>query len=149
MQPSPRFVRLNLRVSLSCHRESEYCFKSLWLVVGCQTTCDGKFIGMGNAGLSFREIGRQINRHHSVVARLVQTFGVTNDVRDRPRPGRPRKTSRREDAALLRLVRRHPFMNSTVLKTEWLQGRAITTGTIRNQLKAAGYRQEDLSDVPR
>ena len=44
-------------------------------------------------------------------------FGLTNDGRDRPRAGRPRKTSRREDA---------PFTNITVLKTEWLQDRAIS-----------------------
>ena len=59
-----------------------------------------QIIGMRNAGLSCREIGRQINRHHSVVARLVQKFGITNEVKDTPRPGRPHKTSRREDAAL-------------------------------------------------
>ena len=43
-----------------------------------------QIIGMRNPGLNCREIGRQINRHHSVIARLVQKFGVTNDVRDRP-----------------------------------------------------------------
>ena len=62
-------------------------------------------IGMNNAGLSSREIGRQLGRHHSVIARLVQKYRATNEVKDRPRPGQPRKTSRREDAALLRLVR--------------------------------------------
>ena len=56
-----------------------------------------QIIGMRNAGLSCREIGRQINGHHSLVARLAQKFGVTNDVRDRPRQGRPRKTSRGEE----------------------------------------------------
>ena len=99
-----------------------------------------QIIGMRNAGLSCREIARQIDRHHSVVTRLVQKFQATNDVRDRPRTGRPRKTTRREDASLLRLVRRNPFMNSTILRSQWLPGRAISTRTIRNRLKTAGYR---------
>ena len=108
-----------------------------------------QIIGMRNAGLSCRDIGRQINRHHSVVERSVQKFGDTNNVRDRPRLGRARKTSRREDAALSPLVQRHPYKNSTVLKTELLQGRAISTGTIRNRLHATGYRLKDLSDYQR
>ena len=135
-----KFVWLNLTVSLSCHRVSEYCFE---IIMVCRKVSDNlrwQIIGMKNVGLSCREIGHQINWHRSVVARVVQKFGVTNDVKDRPHPGRPRKTRRCEDAVLLHLVRRHPFKNSTVLKTEWFQGREISTRTIRNQLKAAGYR---------
>ena len=99
-----------------------------------------QIIGMNNAGLSCREIRRQLGRNYIVINRLVRKYQQTNDVKDRNRPGQARKTSPREDRALLRLVRRCPFSFSTILRDIWIPNRAISTRIVRNRLKPAGYR---------
>ena len=99
-----------------------------------------QIIGMSNAGLSGQEISRHLGYSQSVICRLLNKFQQKNHVQDRARSGRPRKTSRREDGALLRLVRRFPFLTSTVVKQRWLPNRPLSTRTVRNRLRASGYR---------
>lgn len=96
-------------------------------------------IGMKHAGMSFRQIGRELGHHHSNISKLWTKYQVTGDVKDRPRSGRPCCTTRREDRALYRLVRRHPFANSTQLKRMWLPRRQISTKTVRRRLRSDGY----------
>ena len=75
-----------------------------------------QIIGMREAGMSLRQIAQRVGHHHSTVSHIVNKHRLTNDVKDRPRSGRSsRITSRRENNALGRLVRRNPFSNSTVL----------------------------------
>ena len=90
--------------------------------------------------MSLRQIGRQLGRNISIISRLLNKYRATNDVKDRPRPGRPYKTTIIEDRALLRLVRHHSWDSSTSLKQQLLPGRDISYRTVRNWLKAAGYR---------
>ena len=99
-----------------------------------------QIIGMSNAGLSGREISRRLGYSQSVICRLLNKFQQTNHVQDRARSGRPRKTSRREDGTLMRLVRRFPFLTSTVVMQRWLPNRPLSTRTVRNRLRASGYR---------
>ena len=49
-----------------------------------------QIIGMRNAGLSCRDIGTRLWVNHTVVSRLVLKHGLTGQVKDRPRSGRPR-----------------------------------------------------------
>ena len=86
---------------------------------------------MRNAVLSDREISRRLGYSPSVVSRLLNKFYQTNGVWDRQRSGRPRVTSRREDGALKRLIRRIPFANTTPLATKQT--------FVRNRLRSAGY----------
>ena len=79
-----------------------------------------QIIGMREAGMSLRQIAQRVGHHLSTVSRIVNKHGLTNDVKDRPRSERSRITSRREDNALGWLVTRNPFVNSTVLKRQWL-----------------------------
>ena len=99
-----------------------------------------QIIRMSNAGLSGREISRRLGYSQSVICRLLNKFQQTNHVQDRARSRRPRKTSQREDGALLRLVRRFPFLTSTAVKQRWLPNRPFSTRTVRNRLRASGYR---------
>ena len=73
-----------------------------------------QIIGMREAGISLRQIAQRVVHHHSTVSRIVNKHRLTHDVKDHPRSGRSRITSRRENNALGRLVRRNPFANSTV-----------------------------------
>jgi IS30 family transposase len=70
--------------------------------------------------MSLRQIAQRVGHHHSIVSRSVNIHRLTNDVKDRPRSGRSRIISRRENNALGCLVRLNPFANSTVLKRQWL-----------------------------
>jgi transposase len=99
-----------------------------------------RIVGMSSAGMSLRQIGAQVGHHSSTISRILKKHRETNDVIDRKRSGRPRCTSEREDRALLRHVRRHPFAQSNALKRAWLPNRRICDRTVRNRLKAAGLR---------
>ena len=80
------------------------------------------------ARMSRRQIGRQVGRNMSIISRRLNKYRATNDVKDRPRPGRPRRTTIREDRALLRLVRRHSWDSSTSLNNSGYQGKPLPTG---------------------
>lgn len=98
-----------------------------------------QIIGLRAAGMSLRQIGRNVGHHYSTISRIVNKKQTTNDVKDLARSGRPPLTSDRENRALGRLVRRTPFANSTVLKSEWLPYRRLSNRTVRNRLKSVGY----------
>jgi transposase len=107
-----------------------------------------QIIGMHTTGMSFKVIGRQMGYHYTVVSRLVRRHTQTNNVKDLPRSGRPRVTSDRDDRALQRLVRRMPFATSPVLKQHWLPNRRLSTRTIRNRLKSAGFKSRRVIKRP-
>ena len=57
-------------------------------------------IGMLTAGMPTRDVALHFQRHESTVSRLLNRFQQTGKVADRPRSGRPRKTTPREDRFL-------------------------------------------------
>ena len=65
-----------------------------------------QIMGMNRTGMSCRAIAENLNINHYVVSRLLSKHAETGQVRGRPRWGRPKKTTGRDDRALLRLVRR-------------------------------------------
>ena len=54
-------------------------------------------IGMLTAGMSAKDFARHFQRHESTISRLLNRFQQTGNVADRPRSGRPPKTTPRED----------------------------------------------------
>uniref|UniRef100_UPI00358E7BB9 ribonuclease H2 subunit B isoform X1 n=1 Tax=Myxine glutinosa TaxID=7769 RepID=UPI00358E7BB9 len=108
-----------------------------------------RIIGMIESGMSRKAVARTFGYHHSVITRLVQKHQETDAVKDRPRSGRPRVTTVRQDRALLRLVRRYPFASSHFLKDNWLPNRRLCHRTVRNRLKSAGLRMNDEKEVNR
>ena len=89
--------------------------------------------------MSLRKIAQRVGHHHSTVSHIVNKHRLTNDVKDRERSGRSRITSRREDKALGRLVRRNPFANSTVLKKTVV---APSVAICKNSLESVDYRSK-------
>ncbi|KAK7095076.1 hypothetical protein V1264_006536 [Littorina saxatilis] len=82
----------------------------------------GRAIAWLHDGVSKCEVARQLGVSHSVIVRLNQRFQTTNNVEERPRSGRPQKTTPRED----RFIQRQA-----------LQHRATTCKVIRGQLREA------------
>ena len=60
-----------------------------------------QIIRMNNAGVSYRETGHQLGLNHIVISWLVRKYQQTNDIKVCNSPRKPRKTSPREDRALL------------------------------------------------
>ena len=73
-------------------------------------------IGMRNTGLSLRRIADQFGVSHSVISRLLKHHREARTVKERDRSGRPRKTSPRDDIALLQSARRRPFLTARRLR---------------------------------
>ena len=105
-----------------------------------------QIIGMHTTGMFFKAIGHQMGYHYYVVSRLVRKHTQTNKVKDLPRSGRSRVTSDRDDRALQRLVRRMPFGTSPVLKQQ--TNRRLSTRSVRNHLKSAGFKSRRLIKRP-
>ncbi|VDI83638.1 Hypothetical predicted protein [Mytilus galloprovincialis] len=76
-------------------------------------------VGMANTGLSCRRIAVHFGVNHTVIIRLVQRYRQTGSVEDRPRAGRPRKTTPREDRNLSRQARLKPFSSADQLRSLW------------------------------
>ena len=72
-------------------------------------------IGMLTAGKSARDVARHFQRHESTISRLLNRFQQTGNVVDRPKSGRPRKTTPREDRFLTTSSRRNRFLSSRKL----------------------------------
>jgi hypothetical protein len=54
-------------------------------------------VGMYSSGLSHRRVADHFRISHSIIVRLIQRFRQTGNVTDRPRAGRPRKATPKND----------------------------------------------------
>ena len=70
---------------------------------------------MLTAGMSARDVAWHFQRHESTLSGLLNRFQQTGNVADRPRSGRPRKTTPREDCFLTTSSRRNRFLFSPKL----------------------------------
>ena len=95
--------------------------------------------GMPTAGMSARDVTRHFERHESTISRLLNRFQQTGSVADRPRSGRPRITTPREDRFLTTLSRRNRFLSSRKLGRllRNATGTRVCGRTVRNRLHAA------------
>lgn len=84
----------------------------------------GRAIAWVQNGVSKREVARRLEVSISVIVRLTERLNATGNVQERPRSGRPKCTTPRED----RLVHR-----------EALQTRSVTAINIRRRLRAATH----------
>ena len=99
-------------------------------------------IGMLAGGMRAREVAGHFNVHESTISRLKIRHQQTGNVCDRPRSGRPRKTTPREDNYILTSSRRNRFWTSIMLARHLrtATGTRVSDMTIRNMLHAAGLR---------
>ena len=96
-------------------------------------------IGRLTAGMSERDVARHFQRYESTISRLVNRFQKTGTVADRPRSGRPRKTTPREDRLLTTSSRRNILLSSRELDRllRNASGTRVCDRTVRNRLHAA------------
>ena len=89
-----------------------------------------------------RQVARHFGVHVSTIERLVRRLRETGRVADRPRSGRPRVTSQRQDRAirLAHLRNRHLTATETAVNTVGSHNRRIHPKTVRNRLREFGLR---------
>ena len=89
-----------------------------------------------------QQVARHFGVHVSTIVRLVRRLGGTGRVADRPRSGRPRVTSQRQDRAirLAHLRNRHLTAMETAVNTVGSHNRRIHPKTVRNRLRVFGLR---------
>ena len=97
-------------------------------------------IGRLEAGESQSSVARSLNVRQSTISRLWQRYIQDNTTRDRPRSGRPRVTTLRQD----RFIRVFHLRNRTVTAAYTADNvpglRRVSAQTIRNRLKEHGIR---------
>ena len=95
-------------------------------------------IGILTDGMSARDVARHSRRQESTISRLLNRFQQTGNVADRPRSGRPRKNTPREDR-FLTSSQRNRFLSSRKLGRllRYVTGTRLCDRTVRNRLHAA------------
>ena len=66
------------------------------------------------------EVADIFNVSKRQVERIRKRYQETGDVHDRPRSGRPRKTTARDDSLLVRLSKARPMSTASQLQEEWM-----------------------------
>ena len=97
-------------------------------------------VGMHNGGLSHRRVADHFRVNHSIIVRPMQRFRQTGNATDRPRAGRPRKTTPREDRLICRRARQRPFSTAGALRGILALGGHISTRTAIRRLHHQGMR---------
>ena len=106
-------------------------------------------IGMLTGGMWVKEVAQRVRVSESAISRLRAKYRQTGTVKDRLRPGRPRKTTRREDNYIVTSSRRNRFMSSTRIAglVSNATGIRIYARTVRNRLRAARLRRHPYVGV--
>lgn len=97
-------------------------------------------IGMVDAGMSIADVTVQFNVHRSTVWRLINRYRQTGTARDRPRSGRPKKLTPREERYLRFTSTRDKFLPATriVHHLRATTGIRVSAQTVRNRLDRLG-----------
>jgi transposase len=97
-------------------------------------------VGMHNGGFSHRRVADHFRVNHSIIVRLMQRLRQTGNVTDRPRAGRSRLTTLREDRLISRRTRQRPFSTDGALRGNLAFGGHISTCTVIRHLHHQGMR---------
>lgn len=118
-----------------------------------------RLVTLVEEGYTHRNVAGRMGVSQSVVSRAYARYRETNRLGRRPGQGRHRVTDDRDDRAIVRQVRRDPFVNANVVarnfpnRRQQQQGRRnqveyISARTVRNRLHEAGLRARHPNRVP-
>jgi transposase len=97
-------------------------------------------VGMHSGGFSHRRVADHFRVNHSIIVRLVQRFRQTENVTDRPRAGRSRKMTPREDRLTSRRSRQRPLSTAVAFRGNLALGGHIRSRTVIRSLHHQGMR---------
>ena len=95
-----------------------------------------KAVILRQQGKSFADIGRELNRAKSCIKKIVDRFNETQSYEDRPRSGRPRISTPKDDRNLVRLVKKNRTEPSHVVANQWKlsNGKTASLSLVRRRL---------------
>jgi len=99
-------------------------------------------VGMLEAGVNQAVVAREFGVHRSTISRLQSKFRETNTVADRPRAGRPRVTTLRQDRTIRLMHLRNRLKTATRTASE-IPGRnrpVVSRDTVLSRLRGFGIR---------
>ena len=109
-----------------------------------------RIIGRWEAGASADTISITISIPRSTVFAIIRRHRDNpRDVVDKPRSGRPRKTTTREDRSLCRLARGRRTASSSQLRRDWATPNIVSSRTVRRRLNAHRYKARRPIKKPR
>ena len=102
--------------------------------------CHG-IIALRNNGCLQKEIARQYGISQGAVSKVLKRHAETGVPTSRPRPGRPKKTTARQDRLLTRMCTQGRTKSSNALKTEWQNATNVPVSRelVNKRLVSAGY----------
>lgn len=98
-------------------------------------------IKLRDEGKSLRQIGKIVDKPHSSIQRVIQNFLDTGSLSARPRCGRPKKLSVREERKIIRKIKVNPKLSASNIAADLNAtcNKRICPETVRNVLRTAGY----------
>ena len=102
----------------------------------------GRAIALLMQGQRQQQVANHFGVNVSTIERFVRRLRETGHLADRPRSGRPRVTSRRQDRTirLAHLLNRHLTATETALNTVGMHNRQISPKTVGSRLREIGLR---------
>ncbi|GFS11226.1 transposable element Tc1 transposase [Elysia marginata] len=99
-------------------------------------------LGLLQAALPISEVSLRMNVNRTTIFRLRQRVHETDTVSDRPRSGRPRCTTQRQDRNLVRnhLNSRFHSASASSRKTRGRNNQSISANTVRRRLSTSSLR---------
>jgi transposase len=91
--------------------------------------------------MNIAAIAVQFNVHKTTVYRLISRYKQTGSVEDRPRSGRPKKLTPREERYIHMTSRRERFLSATRIadRLRTVSGTRVSAEIIRNRLRSQGF----------
>ncbi|CAF0745274.1 unnamed protein product [Brachionus calyciflorus] len=91
---------------------------------------------MRQQGKTLETIERKLNRDMSCIKRIIERDNEINSYQDRPRSGRPRISTQKNDRNLIRLVKNYRTAPSHVLAIQWKlsNGKTDSSSLVRRSL---------------
>ena len=99
-----------------------------------------QIIGMSRCGRSHREIATQLSVSKTCVTNTIKKFHEEGAVSDKPRSGRPRATSVRDDRLIARISKANRKASLPVIKREFEDStqKQVSTMTVSLRLRECG-----------
>ncbi|GFR84592.1 transposable element Tcb1 transposase [Elysia marginata] len=97
-------------------------------------------LGVLQAGLPISEVFLRMNVNRTTIFRLRQRLHEKDTVSDRPRSGRPRCTTQRQDRNLVRNLMNNRFLSASSRQTRGRNNQRISANTVRRRLSTSGLR---------
>ncbi|GFR94373.1 transposable element Tc1 transposase [Elysia marginata] len=99
-------------------------------------------LGLLQAGLPICEVSTCMNVNRTTIFRLRQRLHETDTVSDRPRSGRPRYTTQRQDRNLVRNHMNNRFLSASASsrQTRGRNNQRISANTVGRRLSTSGLR---------